>query len=145
MAMRLCEAAHGHLHIYEGELFHRAAVFGEPRFAEYWREQPSFRPHEPHPLAKLVDGEHVIHDADARMNDAYRDLPAYQRLIDLGGIRTSLMVALRKEGALLGAIRLYRQEVRPFTDQQIALVQNFAAQAVIAMENARLLSSLLIQ
>ncbi len=129
--VRLCQAAHGHFLPYDGEFFHPAAVRGEARFAEFWRQGPPFRPsHDNNPLAQLVRGERFVHDADAREGDAYRDVPEYRRIIDLGGIRTSLTVPLRKEGALLGAVRLYRQEVRPFTDKQIALVQNFAAQAV---------------
>jgi PAS domain S-box-containing protein len=141
-AMRLCEAAHGHILTYDGEVFYPAAVPSEPGLAEHWQQQPPFRPHETNPLARLMRGEPVVHVADARADGAYRDVPAYRRVVDLGGIRTSLMVPLRKDGALLGAVRLYRQEVRPFSDKQIALVQNFAAQAVIAMENARLLGEL---
>jgi GAF domain-containing protein/HPt (histidine-containing phosphotransfer) domain-containing protein/ActR/RegA family two-component response regulator len=139
-AMRLCEAAHGRFLTYDGERFHPIGVRGAPRFAEYWRLQEPFRPDELEPLMRLVRGERIIHVADARADDAHRDVPGYRRVIDLGEIRTSLMVPLRKEGALLGAVRLYRQEVRPFTDKQIALVENFAAQAVIAMENARLIT-----
>jgi signal transduction histidine kinase/DNA-binding response OmpR family regulator/prephenate dehydratase len=139
-AMRLCDAAHGRILTFDGESFHPAAVHGEPRLAEHWRQQPPFRPHETNPLARLVRGEGVIHAADAREDDAYRDAPEYRRVIDLGEIRTSLMVPLRRDDALLGAVRLYRQEVRPFSERQISLVENFAAQAVIAMENARLIN-----
>jgi GAF domain-containing protein len=87
-----------------------------------------------------VRGERIVHSSDAREDEAYRDVPEYRRVVDLGGTRTSLMIPLRKEGLLLGAVRLYRQEVRPFSDKQIALVESFAAQAVIAMENARLIT-----
>jgi class 3 adenylate cyclase len=140
--MRLCDAAHGHLLTCDGDVFHRTAVCGETHFAEYWRQQGSFRPAEGNPLARLLRGERVVHIVDARDDDTYRNVPAYRQVIDLGGIRTSLTVPLRKDGVLLGAIRAYRQEVRPFSDREIALVENFAAQAVIAMENARLLGEL---
>ncbi len=111
-------------------------------FAEYWRQQGAFRPAEGNPLSRLLHGERIIHLADAREDGAYRDVPAYRRIIDIGGIRTSLTVPLRKDGVLLGAVRVYRREVRPFTGKQVALVENFAAQAVIAIENARLLDEL---
>ena len=139
-AIGLCDAAHGHFLTYDGEAFHPAAVQGEARFAEYWRQQGSFRPSEGNPLWRLVHGERIVHLADAREDAAYRDVPVYRRIIDIGGIRTSLTVPLCKDGVLLGAVIVYRREVRPFTGKQVALLENFAAQAVIAMENARLLT-----
>ena len=142
-AHTLCEAASGNLLIFDGEQFRSAAASGEPRFTEYWRQNP-VRPSRDGggSLSQLMRGERIVHLPDVRESEAYRDIPEYRRRMDIGGIRTLLIAPLRKDTGLLGAISAYRQEVRPFSDKQIALLQNFAAQAVIAMENARLLSEL---
>jgi class 3 adenylate cyclase len=140
--LRLCEAADGNFLTYDGAVFHRAAFRGEPQFAEYRRQQGPLRPAEFGQLARVVQGRGTVHRIDAREDEAYRDDPAFRQMVDGLGIRTSLAVPLRKGDALLGVVRAYRREVRPFTDKQIALVENFAAQAVIAMENARLLGEL---
>jgi GAF domain-containing protein len=139
-AHALCGAAYGGLMTFDGETFRVAAAHGEPQFLEYWRQQGPIRPPEGSPLALVMHGETIAHIPDATAEDTYRNSPEYARLIDLGGVRTLVVVPLRKDKALLGVISAYRQEVRPFSDKEIALLQNFAAQAVIAMENARLIT-----
>jgi adenylate cyclase len=140
-AMRLCEVDIGILWTYDGEMVHAAAIHGAPSpLTEFLRRgprQPSA------PQRRLMKGERAIQIADITTTEAYRNRdPLVQTLADLGGIRTLLTVSLRKDNTVLGNFAIFRQEVRPFTEKQIALLQNFAAQAVIAMENARLLGEL---
>ncbi len=141
-ALQLCGAAFGILHTIDGERSHIAAHRGvSPAFAEFL----TGRPHEvsatgPGLIGRLLRGERVTH-GDAAESEGYRSgAPIARALVELEGGRSVLAVPLCKDDALLGAFVIYRREVRPFTDRQIALLQNFAAQAVIAMENARLIT-----
>jgi GAF domain-containing protein len=138
-ALRLCGAAFGSLAIYDGEFIRHLADRGwTPALSEFARR--AFRPEPGSALGRIACGEDLIHVADITDDDAYRSgTPSRRALADLGGARSALWVALRKDGALRGMIMLYRTEVRPFTDTQVELLRSFAAQAVIAMENARLL------
>jgi len=140
-AMRLCRAEFGEFFITEGEQLRAVAVQGVPAaFAEFRYRNPA--PPKPGSItARILTGEPVIHVADVKDDDLYRGGDPHRRaLVDLGGARTFLSVTLIKDRAVLGSINIYRQEVRPFSEKQIALLQNFAAQAVIAMENARLIT-----
>jgi hypothetical protein len=125
---------------YDGEYLHAVSWRGVPEvFYDYLRKP--VRPAPGNTVFRLLQGEEVVHIADLREDADNRHGDAARRaIIDLGGARTLVLVPLRKDGKLVGTIRVYRQEVRPFTDKQIALLQNFAAQAVIAMENARLIT-----
>jgi class 3 adenylate cyclase len=139
-AMRLCGAACGFLSTYDGERFHAAAARGVSAESNLLG---SVRPGPGGSYGLLVGGDDVVHVPDIRDSEGYRTGRSSRRAFaDRFGARTAVWVSLRKDQELLGAFVLYRQEVRPFSDKQIALLQNFAAQAVIAMENARLLGEL---
>ena len=125
------------------EFFHIVASRGHQRFDE-WNRQ--FGPVSPDPgttLDRIVNGERVIQVADIAESEGYRNrVRSRVGMVEIGGFRTLLSVALCKDLTVLGALHIYRREVRTFDEKQIALLQNFAAQAVIAIENARLLGEL---
>ncbi len=139
-ALQLCGAAFGHLATYDGERFHRVAVKGEPQLVEYVRRRGPFQPRPDGTLGRIVRGENVVYIEDVLQSEEYRANPHMREIVDIGSHRTSLSMALRKEGTLFGTIGIWWKEIQPLSDKQIALLQNFAAQAVIAMENARLIT-----
>src|SRR4029077_4686145 len=142
-AVRLCDAAFGILWTYDGDHFHAARLRDvTPAFAEFLREP--MRPVPGGTFSRLLAGEPVAEAVDIAGSDSYRDGTSRLRraFFDLGGAQTALFVGLSKDQTLLGAFTIYRKEVRPFTGKQTALVTSFSAQAVIAMENARLLGEL---
>ena len=142
-AIRICEAQFGNIYRWDGEALHALASHNTPAAFAEARERISVRTGPKDPLTQMIVAKRTVHTADRAASEDYAEgEPLAIAAVDLGRVRTLLCVPLLKDNELIGAFTLARHEVRPFTDKQVEIVENFAAQAVIAIENTRLLKEL---
>jgi adenylate cyclase len=140
-AMRLCNASFGHIRTFDGENFIVAAARGDTSAAEPgYSFANSFKPGPHHPVTLFLLGENLVHIPDSVRSDFYRNDDRFRRMVDNQKSNSVLAIALRRNKLLLGYIAIWRHDPHPFTDKQISILRSFAAQAVITIENARLLT-----